>query len=164
MNRQSLWAAIIIILIIVLAGWWLMSQDAEPEAMLPENPSATTTPAGTDGQGEPDDGTDQDAVSAFTVRYTDAGFSPSTMTVAPGTTVTFINQSGSEMWVASDEHPSHTGYDGTSREAHCASGSSSSFDQCGTGPTYSFTFTKAGTWAYHNHRAAGDEGTIVVTE
>lgn len=103
-----------------------------------------------------------DAVSAFTVRYTDNGFSPETMTVPVGTTVTWINQSSGEMWVGSDEHPSHTNYSGTSRSEHCPDTDNSNFDQCARGNTFSFTFTKAGSWDYHNHVGSEDRGTIIV--
>ncbi len=104
------------------------------------------------------------SLSANTIHYTDAGFSPSTIIVKEGTVLTFINQSDRDMWVASDEHPSHTGYSGTSRSEHCATGANTSFDQCTKGNIYSFTFTKAGTWDYHDHVNAQFRGTVVVTE
>ena len=68
------------------------------------------------------------------------------------------------MWIGSNVHPTHTDYDGTSRTTHCAPGYSgpAPFDQCGTGTTYSFTFTKAGTYQYHNHVASQNTGTVVV--
>ena len=68
------------------------------------------------------------------------------------------------MWVASDEHPSHTGYDGTSRTEHCAANYTgpAAFDQCGSGSQYSFTFNKTGAFDFHNHAAAQFTGTIIV--
>ena len=41
------------------------------------------------------------------VRYTNKGFIPPSIRVASGTMVEFINESDEEMWVASNEHPSH---------------------------------------------------------
>lgn len=115
---------------------------------------ATTTPS--------DEGVEGAPVSAYTVRYTPNGFSPATMTVPLGTTVTFIDETGAGMWVGSDEHPSHTGYDGTSRSEHCAAGATPSFDQCARSSSYEFTFAKAGTFDYHNHVNAQHHGSIVV--
>jgi plastocyanin len=70
------------------------------------------------------------------------------------------------MWVASDEHPTHTEYDGTSRTTHCAAGYTGPkpFDECVPGTSYSFTFDKAGTYEYHDHLSASHTGKITVTE
>ncbi len=86
-----------------------------------------------------------------TVNYTDQGFNPSSLTVKSGTTVTFINQSSNPMWVASDPHPTHTKlpkFDG--------------LKNIPKGGSYQFTFTKTGTWGYHNHLAPADLGRIIV--
>ncbi len=99
------------------------------------------------------------------VTYTDSGFSPKTVSISVGDTVKFVNKSGKPMWVASASHPSHTVYDGTNLSAHCAAGATPSFDQCKSvakGLSYIFTFTKAGTWAYHNHSISSDFGSVVV--
>ena len=68
------------------------------------------------------------------------------------------------MWVASAPHPSHTGYDGTSRQTHCVAGYSGPkpFDQCAAGTSFSFTFKQTGTWPYHDHNNSGKFGTVVV--
>ncbi len=101
------------------------------------------------------------------VTYTDSGFAPKIATVAVGTTVRFVNTSTHGMWVGSDDHPTHTKYDGTSTKEHCASGvnTNGTFDGCvavAPGTVYNFTFTKAGTFTYHNHTKSGDTGTVVV--
>lgn len=78
-------------------------------------------------------------------------FSPATLTVKKGTTVTWTNTGSSKVWIASDPHPVHTGYPG--------------FDS-GTdlrmGESYSFTFDKAGSWGYHNHFNPTVRGSVVV--
>lgn len=94
-----------------------------------------------------------------TVFYTDSGFQPEKLVIERGETVTWFDRSPNPMWVASDFHPSHTRYDGTSLGQHCPG---SSFDQCSTGKRFSFTFEKKGSWGYHNHELAGHTGTIVV--
>jgi hypothetical protein len=71
------------------------------------------------------------------------------------------------MWTAADLHPTHTEYDGTDTKTHCTNGSANNgtFDDCSATPagaSYDFTFTKAGTFDYHNHTRADDTGTVIV--
>ena len=142
MNGKAL--SIIAVIIVVIAGWYLFKGGAPANA-----PTTTTeTPAGT------------------TVTYTDQGFSPASVTIPVGGTVTFANQSSKKMWIGSDPHPTHEWYDGTTKDAHCAPGysDSSPFDECSANNSFTFTFTKAGQWGYHNHASEDDRGTIVVTE
>lgn len=101
------------------------------------------------------------------VTLTDAGFTPSTVTVAVGDTVRFVNDSSRGMWVGADEHPTHTEYDGTSTREHCVNGTAvgGTFDQCASTPrgsSWEFTFTRAGTFGYHNHTGASSVGTVIV--
>lgn len=98
------------------------------------------------------------------VVFTDGGFSPSTITIKKGESVTWVNQSSGGMWVASNIHPSHAEYSGTALREHCPDTAGTAFDECGTGSSYTFTFEKAGTWQYHNHVDAQKTGTIIVTE
>ena len=99
-----------------------------------------------------------------TITYDGSSFSPASVTIAKGGTVTFTDTAGATMWVASALHPSHATYDSTSREEHCVSGYTGAkpFDQCASGASYSFTFDKAGTWQYHDHKNASAHGTVVV--
>ena len=102
--------------------------------------------------------------AATAVALSSSGFSPNSITIAKGDTVTWTNTGGSSMWVASAVHPSHTSYDGTSKSEHCAAGYSgvTPFDQCGSGTSYSFTFNETGTWNYHNHLNPSETGIVVV--
>ncbi len=89
--------------------------------------------------------------AASSVTYSDQGFSPKTVTIKSGMTVTWTNKNVDGMWVASDPHPTHTDYPG--------------FDALKSIPTdgtYSFTFTKTGTWGYHNHLNPSQKGTVIV--
>lgn len=99
------------------------------------------------------------------VTYTDSGYSPSTLRVKTGATVTFKNESSRAMWTASAVHPSHAVYGGTSLGEHCPDAAGTAFDACAgiqPGNSWSFTFMKKGAWKYHNHLSPGDTGTIVV--
>ena len=66
--------------------------------------------------------------------------------------------------MASDPHPIHNGYDGTTLQQHCAQGYTgpAPFDECSPGTSFSFTFAKVGSWGYHDHLEASIKGTVVV--
>lgn len=86
-----------------------------------------------------------------TVRYTNSGFQPAKLAVPVGTMIEFVNQSDSEMWVASNVHPSHDILP--------------TFDQfkgVTKGKSYMYTFDQKGTWSYHDHINPAFEGTITV--
>lgn len=170
MNSKTLW---IILAVVVVAGiaWWLYSMNVGT-AQAPQ--TATTTG---EVQGASDQFTDNSkdggvAVTVgatvgtpATVTLTASGFSPSTVTIKEGQSVTFVNKTSSDMWIASDDHPDHIDYDGTSKDTHCAPGYAGPkpFDECGTATSYTFTFTKAGTFGYHNHADHDLKGTVIVT-
>lgn len=85
------------------------------------------------------------------VRYTDQGFLPKTIEVPAGTMVEFVNESSTQMWVASDVHPSHEQLP--------------TFDQfngSAPGTVYNYLFDKSGTWPYHDHLNPEDVATIIV--
>lgn len=132
---------------IVLGG----AADVE-EALAPTTEQQNTTETPTPTQG------------ATVVTYTDTGFSPASVTVSVGDTVRFVNSGTRDMWVGADEHPTHTEYDGTSKDEHCPN-TTGAFDQCarsGPGTSWEFTFTKAGSFGYHNHAESDHVGTVVV--
>lgn len=93
------------------------------------------------------------------VTYSDSGFSPASLTVKKGDTVTFKNTASDNMRVASNPHPIHNGYPTT---GGCVS---STFDSCNNitpGQSWSFKFDITGSWGYHNHLNPSEGGTIVV--
>ncbi len=127
-----------------------------------EDNAATITDTSSEEQASADESENTEVV---TVRYTANGFESPSVTISKGDTVKFVNESGQGMWVASDVHPTHTNYAGTTLSEHCQNGAdNNAFDQCDTGDTYSFAFEKTGEWGYHNHVNASHTGTITVTE
>lgn len=173
---QNAWIWIVTIVVIVVGGflWWQSSQTPSSPADLEPTDTTTVTPSpapaatSTDDTSTTSSGTDTgtSAGMSATVTYTSSGFSPATVTIKKGGTVTWTEQGVPNMWVASSPHPAHTGYDNTSRSAHCAPGytGAKSFDQCAPGTTYSFTFDKVGTWPYHDHMNASNFGKVIVVE
>lgn len=157
MNLKSIWV-IIAVLAIVIGGYVLLFANAEP--------STEVSPTEESGVQTTDMEMSDDS-SMTVVTLTDTGFSPESVTIAQGQTVRFVNSSSRGMWVGSDDHPTHTEYDGTSTREHCADGiaTNGTFDQCTAGPTgtyWEYTFDKSGTFGYHNHVGASHSGTIIV--
>jgi plastocyanin len=153
MKTSSIVAVVVAVMVIAGAVWWLMSQPAATPQANTQAPAAVA------------DNTTPSAPMSATVTYGPNGFSPSTVTVAKGGTVTWVTAPGAdEMWVASNPHPIHNAYDGTTLSQHCAAGYSgpAPLDQCSAGTSFSFTFNQVGTWGYHNHGNHSDTGTVVV--
>ena len=163
MNTQKLWIVVILILVLALTGYAFSMN----KAIAPSN--ETVTPSSSEARlpvlVEPS--ATENAAPVTTVTLTDAGFSPAIVTVSLGETVRFVNASSRGMWVGSDDHPTHTEYDGTSTREHCADGAATNgtFDQCTASPTqsrYEYTFRKTGIFGYHNHVGASSVGTVIV--
>lgn len=152
----------ILVVVVVIAGSWYLFSGKTASA--PVTNSQVTLPEVTTAAAT----TTSPTTTAITITYSDSGFSPKSISIAVGTSVTFVNKSSERMWVASDPHPSHTAYDGTSRSQHCVAGYTGPIplDECAAAAadgSYSFTFTKVGTWGYHNHAHDELSGTVVVT-
>lgn len=151
------------------AGQTQPPTSTNPEEQAPAGVSQIQPPAATNVKPAPTvktpSGDSQNQAKETIVYYTNSGYSPRELTINRGDTVIFKNQSSNSMWTASDIHPSHTLYDGTSLSQHCANLTATTFDECGSaqpGQEWSFIFSKAGTWGYHNHVNPGYTGEIIV--
>ncbi|TSC68428.1 MAG: Plastocyanin [Parcubacteria group bacterium Gr01-1014_56] len=172
--KNSAIVVIILAVLVVFGGWYAYTNYYTASPTPSTDTTQNTTPSGTDNT-QVDNNTDGisadinagvtvgTAMSASVV-LTASGFSPKSVTIKKGGTVTFKNESTGAMWVATASHPTHTVYDGTTLGVHCTAGAAASFDQCSSGTTYSFTFSKAGSFNYHNHVVTGQFGTVVVVE
>jgi plastocyanin len=173
MNSTGWVVAIVVLLIIIGGGWWWYSMQNPAPATTNTTAVGNVTDQGTSGTDTNATATTNtevgvnagtNAANTTTVHYTASGFSPKSVTINKGQSVSFVDDTQNPMWVAANNHPTHTSYDGTDRATHC-SGSYSGptpFDQCQPGSTYTFVFGKAGTFGYHNHAAAQFEGTVTV--
>ena len=156
MNGNAV-GTIIVLIIVVVGGWFLLSKNPTdaPSTIITDQAPITATETA-----------DIPPPSPTIIVYNDEGFSPSSVTIPLGTTVTFVNQSTNDMWVASAMHPTHIIYSGTSLSQHCPDTDNSTFDECqgdAPGSSFSFTFTKEGTWNYHDHLTTPRFGTVIVT-
>lgn len=105
------------------------------------------------------------SVAATIITYTDSGFSPASITIKKGETVTFKNKSSRSFWPASAMHPTHTVYPGSDIKKCGTSDEPNIFDACHgieQGAEWSFRFNNVGTWNYHDHLNASKYGSIVV--
>ncbi len=128
----------------------LVNESANVNAAAPANTN-TSTPANTNTAANTNVAAAKNVnVAATAVTLTASGYSPATVTVKVGQTVTWTNSSGSSATVTSDPHPTHTDLPG--------------FDSptLAEGGTYQYTFTQKGSWGYHNHLDPTTKGTVVV--
>ena len=87
------------------------------------------------------------------IRITDDGFVPSNVTIKNGSRIAWINESKSYSWPASDPHPTHGGYSGFDPE-----------EPFSTGEIWTFTFSKSGSWSFHDHLNPGRRGVVKVID
>lgn len=141
------WIVVSLVVAVVAVATWLMRKDGSEMAGPTATPTPTVSPTPTPTPATP------------LVTYTDSGYSPATVTVKKGETVTWKNNSSHSMWTASALHPTHSIYPTT---GGCLG---STFDACAgiaAGATWSFKFDAAGTWKYHNHVDSSHYGTVIV--
>ncbi|OGG04956.1 hypothetical protein A2Z33_06715 [Candidatus Gottesmanbacteria bacterium RBG_16_52_11] len=172
----NLIAGLLVIVLGVLAGWYFIgnrppvnptnpqtdvsvtpaseasgSGDSVPTPTMDSGLPSVATPQGTTKGGT--GGTPSTVTTSRTVTYRDTGFTPQSVTVRLGTAVTFTSSATGSMWVASAPHPTHDALPGFDQKAGT-----------GSGGDYTYTFTKVGTWKYHNHLKPEHTGVVIVTQ
>lgn len=138
MNKKILIA--IIIIVVIAGGLLLFSRNYTA-------PSQTTSSQNTQTSPTPETTAQQ---NQYNIIYTASGFSPANLTITAGTTVIWINNSGSNLSVNSDPHPIHTNYQLLN------------ISIIGDGQSKGLTFDKLGTYGYHDHFNPGNTGEITV--
>lgn len=89
----------------------------------------------------------------FEVILTKNGFEPALLTIKEGDSLKFSTNLDTPFWPASDPHPNHSAY--------------STFDPkkaIKSGDSWTFEFSKAGRWNYHDHLTPNARGIITVKE
>ncbi len=144
---MSFFPRLAFILLISLSLLFVSGINGCPQKVQPEISAESTEKA----MGE--------TLSGNEVEITSQGFSPNTLTINVGDTVTWINKDDSKHWPASAMHPTHTVYPET---GGCIG---SKFDACKgleKDEAFEFTFNEKGTWKYHDHLNPGLTGSITV--
>ena len=99
------------------------------------------------------------------IEITSNGFSPKTITIKTGETVTFVNKDTQSHWPASNLHPVHSTYPGSGIRKCGTVEEPTIFDAChglNQNQPFTFTFTHQGRWPYHDHLNPSSSGTVVV--
>lgn len=102
------------------------------------------------------------AASMHIIEMTSEGFSPNPLTIKKGDVVSFINSDSMSHWPATDNHPTHTLYPGSSAEK-CGKGAII-FDSCKaltTNMMFEFAVKEEGIWPYHDHLNPSMKGIII---
>lgn len=154
---------IVIVAVVSLGGYFIFNSEYQPT-------SSAYKPSNEQIDPQPNINTQPLVVEVPTVNenvitYTDTGYSPNTITIKNGETVTFKNESSKLMWPASAMHPDHILYSGTSLDKHCPDTTNSAFDACAeilVGAQWSFKFDKTGAWGFHDHLSPKNFGKITV--
>ena len=168
MNRNMVIGVILVLLI--FGGYFLYQNSNKAPASVATNQEVNTQQPADQSNTvnvSQDNGIDVQIQLAknYEVKYTDSGYTPSELKIKAGDTVTFKNESTHEMWVGSAMHPTHAVYSGTTLQQHCPDAENNDLDQYKSakpGESWSFTFSKTGTWGYHNHAKANQFGKIIV--
>jgi plastocyanin len=120
-------------ILVILGGLWLLnSKNRSMKQNSVNNPATSALP------------------KEVTVRLTKDGFEPSTVTIQPGGAVRWVNESGNEATVNSNDHPTHQLY----KELNLGTFSK--------GSTLVHIFDKPGTYGYHDHFHPTKTGTVTV--
>jgi plastocyanin len=125
----------IAVVVLLGIGFAVTHAGNKAPAYATPTPSTSSTPA--------------TAAAAATITYT-TGFSPAMTTVKSGQTVTFKNDSSSDIQVDSDPHPTHTD-DADLNVGTIAAGQSKTV-----------TVTKVGDFGFHNHLNPSDAARITI--
>ena len=146
MERNKKIIAVVLVLAVIAVGLILFFMDTGSDSESEATPAPKATPQAV---------TSAKATAAAqantkpTIRFTDSGFSPATLTVAVGAAVTIQNDSDRTVDFSSDPHPTHTLYP---------------FLNAGDiepGGSATVTIPRAGSFGYHNHLDPSMKGTIV---
>ena len=168
MNTNTLITIIVVIAVIVGGFFFFFAQDAnapEPEDAMQEMMEEVMSEEGGAMREHMEEVMHEGEAKTVTITYTDEGYAPADVSISLGDTVTFVNESSRDMWPASNIHPTHTVYPGSSIQKCNSEERNTIFDACEglpAGELYAFTFSEAGAWKYHDHLRPREGGTISV--
>ena len=136
--------AVVIVAALAVGGWLMFGKNDKASAPTTNNPANTTTPSPTPSS---TDSQDQTAASTSSVAIQNFAFSPASITVKKGTTVTWTNKDSAPHDVKENDGKKGPGSNTLSN-----------------GQSYSFTFTEVGTFNYICTIHPNMTGTVTVTE
>lgn len=151
MNKNLIYTVVVLILM-VASVFALIKSNKETKKEPDDTTNTEVTEESVTTEEPTPTSTEEVALpSTHEVIYGSLGFVPSTLEIKIGDTITFKNESGKGMWVASNPHPSHSDTPEFDAGISIANGNS-----------WSFVFTEEGSFSYHNHLNSSQGGKIVV--
>lgn len=138
MNTKLIGIGLVVIILVVAVALVLKTKDTSKTNMATTNPTPATEQA------------TNERPNTTSVTVTKNGYEPKTITIKKGEKVRWTNQSGTEVTVSSDSHPTHLLWPFLNL---------GNFKQ---GEMVSVMFEKAGTYTYHNHFNSSQVGSVIV--
>jgi amicyanin len=146
-NTKGLIIGVIVVITVAVVAVVLTSGKTEAPSDTTNSSTSSSSSSDTPSQSE-DNSSVKDAVATNKVDIVDYAYSPKTITVKAGTTVTWTNQDSVKHDITSDTE----------------SADAPKSELLAKGESYSFTFTKPGTYTVHCTPHPYMHGIIVVTE
>lgn len=138
----------IIVIVVIGVGFLLFRNFSQESGVtVVKTPTATTSATPSASAGE-------ESESGTTITYTSSGFSPSDVTIKSGGSITWVNDGDSEIQIAANPHPIHTGNKEVSGGGFVLT--------LQPGEQATVTISKTGTQGYHDHLNSSQGGTITV--
>lgn len=149
MSKRAVTAGLVTLVVIaaVIFAVFAMNKDAAaPASETSDTVETQTTESETEVQSE------VGATETATITFTNAGFTPGSLTVKKGATITVKNTSSTEVQFSSDDHPTHR------------LNTEMNLKTLQPGESASFTAETVGTHGFHDHIDDSKTGTLIVTE
>lgn len=143
MSRNTI-IVIVVILVIVAGGWFMF----RPQTTVAPTPTVESTPVATTKTPAP--ATESAMMEKNEVTVSASGFSPKSITIKVGDSVTWVNTDNAVHNVSSAPHPQHTAYPPLNLGNIQPEGQ------------VSLVFPNAGTYRYHNHLTPSLTGSVTV--
>lgn len=155
MGKKQVVIVVVVVLVVVgVIGTVFAMSGSDDHAEHPHDDaktsstSTTSSTSNSESTAPASSGSEQTSSNAVAVEISNFAYSPATLTVKVGTTVTWTNKDSARHDVAADDESS----DAPSSEL------------LGRGESYSFTFKKAGTYSYHCTPHPNMQAKVIVTE
>ena len=151
MNRKLVTTGVVVLVVIAAVTFAVFGMNKDATAPSGSSSEDTQTTQNTDSESS-DTQPESEATETATITFTNDGFSPNSLTVKKGATVTVKNSSSVDVQFSSDDHPTHR----LDPEIN--------LEVLEPGQSASFVAKTVGTHGFHDHIDDSKVGTLIVTE
>ena len=149
--------AVIIVVIIGAFAWFFYASNqtkTEDSAATTTQEEPESTSTSSENKNEIDLSEKNEITAGSKVTYSDSGFSPGSITVKSGASITWVNDSSSTVQVGSANHPTHTINQQLTGDEFVI--------ELAPGESKTVQLEKTGNWGYHDHLKPSITGSIAV--